>query len=105
MRACFLILSEERMVFDLTALNNIATLEDNSIKQLVFFYELTKMGAVRFDCNNKLHMETLNAMVNKIMELQNKDVSKKPLCVQTIEKQRLQLYELIVFNIMKYSVK
>lgn len=89
----------------MSALGNITTLEDNSIKQLVFFHELTKMGAVRFDFANKLHMETLNAMVNKVRELKNVDLSKEMPCKQEIVKQRLQLYELSVYNILKYSVK
>lgn len=41
-----------------------------SMKQLMFFYELTKMGAVKFDFNNKVHMDTLILMINRVVELQ-----------------------------------
>ena len=86
-------------------LKDIAKFGDNSIRQLVFFYELTKMGAVRFDVNNKLHMETLNAMIDKLVGLQGMDMSEKPLYNQMEHQNRLWLYKLIMFNIFRYSEK
>lgn len=87
----------------MSSLKNIATLKDDALKQLVFFYELTKMGAVRFDLTNELHRNTVVAMMNRITELKAKDVSKELPCMQVIAHQRLVLYEMIVFNILKYS--
>lgn len=76
-----------------------------SMKQLMFFYELTKMGAVKFDFNNKVHMDTLILMINRVVELQEIDTSKIPLYKQMEHSNRLKLYELIIFQILKNSVK
>lgn len=78
---------------------------DESIKQLIFFYELTKMGAVNFDFNNKVHMDTLILMINRVVELQEVDISKIPLYKQMEHMNRLKLYELIIFQILKHSIK
>lgn len=86
-------------------LSSIAKLEDNSLKQLVFFYELTKMGAVRFDFNRAVHVETMLAMINRVNELQEMDVSDKPVYVQMQFQNRVQLYLLIIANIFKYSME
>lgn len=86
-------------------LRDIAKFDDNSLKQLVFFYELTKMGAVRFDFGRTVHIETMLAMINRANELQEMDVSDKPVHVQMQFQNRVQLYLLIVANIFKYSME
>lgn len=78
---------------------------NESINSLCFFYELTKMGAVKFDLNDRLHVQTLVEMINRVIELQNIDISKMPLYKQMEHSNRLKLYELIIFQILKHSIK
>lgn len=86
-------------------LKEIREFGDNSMKQLAFFYELTKMGAVKFDLKNKLHLATMIEMINKVEEVQEKDNSQKPVSEQMFAQDRLKLYEQIVLNIVKHSIK
>lgn len=88
----------------MTGVDEIAKINE-SINSLCFFYELTKMGAVKFDLNNRLHVDTLILMINRVVELQNIDISKMPLYKQMEHSNRLKLYELIIFQILKNSVK
>ena len=60
----------------MTGVGELAKIDDNSIKQLAFFYELAKMGAVKFDFNNRVHTDTLVMMINRVVELQGMDTSR-----------------------------
>lgn len=86
-------------------LRDIAKFDDNSLKQLVFFYELTKMGVVRFDFSRTVHVETMLAMINRANELQEMDLSDKPAYMQMKMQNKVNLYLLIIANIFKYSME
>lgn len=54
----------------MSILSNLANLPDLSMRQMVFFYELCKMGAVRFDLSNPQHksvFEQKGLLVPKIV--------------------------------------
>lgn len=78
-------------------LSQIANMTDLSIKQMVFFYELCKMGVVRFDLNKSQHKDILTQMVDKLKRNSQKEC--KPDGVV-----RQQLFALIMFQILKYAI-
>ncbi len=89
----------------MTGVGRLAKIDDNLIKQLAFFYELTKMGAVKFDFNNRVHVDTLVMMINRVVELQGMDTSRMMEYERMAFKNRLKFYELIIFQILKHSVR
>lgn len=89
----------------MTGVGELAKIDDNSIKQLAFFYELAKMGAVKFDFNNRVHTDTLVMMINRVVELQGMDTSRMMEYERMAFKNRMKFYELIIFQILKHSVK
>lgn len=78
-------------------LSKIANLPDLSLRQMVFFYELCKMGVVRFNLNNRQHKEVLSQMVDMLKC--NNQKEKKP-----DGEVRHQLFALIVFQLLKYVI-
>lgn len=77
---------------------------DNSFAQLMLFNEFIKMGAVQFDLNDKLHVQTLIAMIGKVHKLENKDTSHMSEYERIAFKCKLRIYEQIVVNIFIRSL-
>lgn len=81
----------------MAVLSKLAHLPDLSLRQMVFFYELCKMGVVKFDLNNSRHKAVLLQMVDML-----KENSKKDHTANGVE--RRQLFALIVFQLLKYAI-
>lgn len=78
-------------------LSKLAHLPDLSMRQMVFFYELCKLGVVRFDLRNQQHKEILNQLINKLRCSNQKE----PAPDKEIKR---QLFGLIMFQILKYVI-
>lgn len=78
-------------------LSRLAHLPDLSMRQMVFFYELCKMGVVRFDLNDPRHKAVLSHMIDLL-----KAGSKKEHKPDTL--MRHQLFSLIIYQLIKHSI-
>lgn len=78
-------------------LSRLAHFPDLSMRQMVFFYELCKMGAVRFDLSNRQHKAVLSHMIDLL-----KAGSKKEHKPDTL--MRHQLFSLIIYQLVKHSI-
>lgn len=76
---------------------------DTSMKQMLFFYELCKLGVVRFDLTNKAHADILInfiEMLSKYDESKFQDQSEHYIRDM---RNRHQLRYLIVVNILAHA--
>lgn len=78
-------------------LSKIADLPDLSLRQMVFFYELCKIGVVRFDLNNQKHKDVLAQMINMLKRNSHRE-NKSDVGV------RQQLFALVMFQILRYTI-
>lgn len=83
---------------------NIMNETEQSTKQLLFFYELTKMGVVRFDLSNSDHAKVLERFVNVLADYNEEDYKDDPLYVQMERKNRVDLYRAIVIQVLANSI-
>lgn len=85
-------------------IKELTSTEDISVKQLFFFYELCKLGVIRFDLNKEPHVKVLKEMVTLIANFKEADYLDKPLVIQQCAKVRNQLHILIIFQLMKHAI-
>lgn len=82
----------------------ITKCDDVSLKYLTIFYELTKLGVVRFDLRNPEQLELFAQMVLLSMSYNPEKYADSPLLTQLQEQNRYMLYKLIVINLYKWAV-
>ena len=78
--------------------------DDVSLKYLMTFYELTKLGVVRFDLRNANQLKLFAQMVLLSMSYDPEKYVDSPLLIQLQEKNRYMLYKLIVVSLYKWAV-
>lgn len=78
-------------------LKGMAKHPDLSMRYLVFFYELCKMGVVVFDLNKLEQKKILAQMLDMLRDSLDKELNQEQM-------QRRQLYALIVYQLSKYAV-
>lgn len=77
---------------------------DLATRELLFIYELSKMGAIRFDMNILEHENTIKGLALQIESLKQTDTTR--MCgFERIElENRINMWTLILFYILKYAV-
>lgn len=84
-------------------LNLMAVVKDDDIRQLLFFYELCKAGAVKIDRNNVAQQELLQYFGMTVRRCQE-DLRKTPdrdFLIKVKLKNKLALYRLILHQLVK----
>lgn len=88
-------------------MKELISVADLSLKQMLFFYELCKIGAVRFDLTNKTHVQVLTDMVEKVSAYDESTFDDQSEHYILERRNRHQLHYLIVLQLIKnsFSVK
>ena len=76
---------------------------DTSMKQMLFFYELCKMGAVKFDLTNKAHADILINFIEMLSQYDETKFQDQSEHYIRDMRNRHQLRYLIVMQILKYA--
>lgn len=80
------------------------TLADKSFQQLLFFYELTRLGIVRFDLNNQEHVNLLNALAKNLSAFMRDSPQDRDGCVQRDNRNRKMIYMLTAKEIQNWLI-
>ena len=83
---------------------NIMNETEQSIKQLLLFYELTKIGVVKFDMSNPEHAKILESFVNMVASYNEDDYKNDPLSIQIERKNRVDIYRMIIVQLLANSI-
>ena len=76
--------------------------KDMSLKYLILFYELTKLGVVQFDLRKPAHLEILAHMILTYTNSSDKKTYKTQV-EKMNEQTRRDLYKLIIINLYKHA--
>lgn len=82
-------------------LKDIVKIEDKSERQLVFFYEMCKLGIVRFDLNNVEHIKLLTSMVETVNKNNEQEITTEEELEILNNKNTNQLHYLIIRQLIK----
>ena len=83
---------------------NIMNETEQSIKQLLLFYELTKIGVVKFDMSNPDHSKILESFVNMVASYNEDDYKNDLLSIQIERKNRVDIYRMIIVQLLANSI-
>ena len=75
---------------------------DVATRQVLWFYELTKAGVVRFSLKNEEHIKILTDIINKVNDFDAEKYKDEPELIQTEMASRHQLLYLISLQLLKY---
>ena len=75
---------------------------DIATRQLLWFYELSKLGVVRFSLKNEAHVRVLADIINKVNDYNPEDYKDKPELVRKEIESRHQLMYLISLQLLKH---
>lgn len=78
-------------------LKGMAKHPDISMRYLVFFYELCKMGIVVFDLNRLEQKKILAQMLDMLRDSTKKELTQNQM-------QRQKLFALTVYQLVKYAI-
>lgn len=76
-----------------------------STNQLLWFYELAKLGIIKFDINNPNHADILESFVNLVANYNEEDYKDEPLCIQLERKNKFDIYRMIVVELLAKSIR
>jgi len=75
---------------------------DVATRQVLWFYELSKSGVVRFSLKNEEHIKILTDIINKVNDYDAEKYKDEPELIQTEMASRHQLLYLISLQLLKF---
>lgn len=77
---------------------------DTSTKQLVFFYELAKLGVIRFDLTNPTHAKILEGFIDIVTSYDESKYENESEITKLEKANRHKLYYLIVIQLLSHII-
>ena len=86
----------------MTDIKDLIEYTDIATRQLLWFYELSKIGVVRFSLDNEEHVRILADIINKVNDFDPKEYKDEPEVIQEEKISRHQLMYLISLQLLKH---
>ena len=74
------------------------------IQQLLFFYELAKLGVIRFHRDNPDHARIIENFISMVVNYNEEYFREEPLCVQMERKNKFDIYRMIIVEVLAHSI-
>lgn len=88
----------------MTNLKSIMDTVDQSTQQLLFFYELAKLGVIRFNRDNPDHTRIIENFIDIVTSYNEEYWKNEPLCVQMERKNKFDIYRMIIIEVLAHSI-
>lgn len=86
----------------MTDVKELIEYTDMATRQLLWFYELCKLGIVRFSLDNETHVRILADIINKVNDFDQEELKDVPEVIQNEKLSRHQLMYLISLQLLKH---